>query len=367
VSVTPTPRSRSLRSRLGGGPGPSLRPVSGTAEEILGLLREWDAADDPEPLIVETSGSTGVPKRVVLSRAAMRASADATHARLGGPGQWLLALPPTYVAGLQVLFRSVRAGTEPVVLSDHGDLGDGNALMSGGRRYVALVPTQLHRAVEGGRDVLSQFDTALIGGASLDPALRERAVAVGATIVTTYGMSETCGGCVYDGVPLDRVEVATTADGRVRIRGPVLFDGYDGQPGLTAEVLQDGWFVTQDLGRIGEAGRVLVGGRVDDVINTGGVKVPAAEVALEIRLHPRVRAAEVLGMPDEEWGEVVVAAVVGDVTLEELRDWVAEEYPRSFAPRSVVHLDALPLLSNGKVDRVSLKARLGTARGAGRQ
>jgi O-succinylbenzoic acid--CoA ligase len=179
-------------------------------------------------------------------------------------------------------------------------------------------------------------------------------------------MSETCGGCVYDGVPLDGVEVTSTADGRLRIRGPVLFDGYDGQPGLTVDVLQDGWFVTQDLGRISDTGRVLVGGRVDDVINTGGVKVPAAQVALEIRLHPRVEAAEVLGIPDPEWGEIVVAAVVGDVTLEELRDWVAVDYPRSFAPRSVVHVDALPLLPNGKVDRVALKARLASEPGAGR-
>jgi o-succinylbenzoate---CoA ligase len=366
VSVNPPHEADRFAHASAGTPGTSLRPVAGTAGDILGLLREWDAADDdPGPLVVETSGSTGVPKRVVLSRAAMRASADATHARLGGPGQWLLAIPPTFVGGLQVLFRSVRAGTEPVLLP--GDLTSGLAQMSGERRYVSLVPTQLHRAVEGGCDALGGFDTALIGGASLDPALRERAETMGATIVPTYGMSETCGGCVYDGVPLDGVEVATTGDGRIRIRGPVLFDGYDGQPGLTLEVMQDGWFVTQDLGRVGEDGRVLLAGRVDDVINTGGVKVPAGEVALEIRLHPKVSAAEVVGMPDEEWGEVVVAAVVGDVTLEELRDWVAEEYPRSYAPRSVVHLDALPLLPNGKVDRLALRARLGTAPGVGRQ
>jgi o-succinylbenzoate---CoA ligase len=366
VSVNP-PQEAAPGAQACAGPVASLRPVSGTAEEILGLLREWDAADDPEPLVVETSGSTGVPKRVVLSRAAMRASAETTQARLGGPGQWLLALPPTYVAGLQVLFRSVRAGTEPLVL--RGDLSDGLAQMSGERRYVSLVPTQVYRALEEGFDAnaLTGFDTVLVGGAALDLHLQEEAAAIGVRIVTTYGMSETCGGCVYDGVPLDGVEVATTATGRLRIRGPVLFDGYDGQPGLTAEVMQDGWFVTQDLGRIGRTGRVYLAGRVDDVINTGGVKVPAAEIALEIRLHPRVRAAEVVGVPDEEWGEVVVAAVVGDVTLAELRDWVAEEYPRSFAPRSVVHLDALPLLPNGKVDRQALKARLGPARGAGRQ
>ena len=116
----------------------SLRPVSGTAEEILDLLREWDAADDPEPLVIATSGSTGEPKRVVLSRDAMRASALATQERLGGPGQWVLNLPPSYVAGVQVLYRSVVAGTEPV--SEIEDL-------TGERCYLSLVPTQLIRAL----------------------------------------------------------------------------------------------------------------------------------------------------------------------------------------------------------------------------
>ncbi len=226
----------------------SLQPVQGTADEILALLREWDAAaDDPGPIVVETSGSTGRPKGVVLSRAAMRASADATHARLGGPGQWLLALPPTYVAGLQVLFRSVRAGTEPAVEA---------ASMTGERRYVSLVPTQLTRLLDEDVDPLRRFDTVLIGGAGLDPRLRQRAEAAGLRVVTTYGMSETCGGCVYDGRPLDGVEVATAEDGRIKIRGPVVFDGYQDDPGLTAEVLQDGWFVTQDLGRVADDGRV---------------------------------------------------------------------------------------------------------------
>ena len=120
--------------------------MRGTAAQVLGLLREWDAADDPAPLAVQTSGSTGAPKRVVLSRAAMRASADATHARLGGPGQWLLNLPPSYVAGLQVLFRSVRAGSEPVL--QEGSFEDAVAAMTGERRYVSLVPTQLVRLLD---------------------------------------------------------------------------------------------------------------------------------------------------------------------------------------------------------------------------
>jgi len=330
--------------------------VQGSAEEILALLREWDAAEDPTPLVVETSGSTGAPKRVALSRAAMRASADATHARLGGPGQWLLALPASYVAGLQVLFRSVRAGTEPVLAGD-GPWPDPGA-MTAQRRYVSLVPTQLHRMLgEADRARrLAGFDALLVGGASLAPELRERARGLGVRVVATYGMSETCGGCVYDGVPLAGVEVATDEQGRVRIRGPVLFDGYDGQPDLTAEVLQDGWFVTQDLGRVDEGGHVEVLGRADDVVITGGVNVPAATVAAELRRHPRVRAAEVVGVADDEWGEVLVTVAVTDADLDELRDHVAATYPRSFAPRRLVRVDALPLLPNGKTDRLAVQA-----------
>lgn len=329
----------------------SLRPVAGTAAEILALLRDWDAADDPAPLSVETSGSTGTPKRVLLSRSAMRASADATHARLGGPGQWLLNLPPAYVAGLQVLFRSVRAGTEPVVQA--GSFEDAAAAMTGPRRYVSLVPTQLLRLLDG--DALRGFDTVLVGGARLDPALRARALGAGVRVVATYGMSETCGGCVYDGRPLDGVAVKVGADARVRIGGPVVFTGYDGQPGLTAQAKEGGWFVTQDHGRIDHDGLLEVTGRVDDVVVSGGVNVPTPAVAARLRAHPGVRDAEVVGLPDEEWGQLVVAVLVGDLPLDDVRAWVAAEHPRAWAPRRVVHVDALPLLANGKVDRLGVE------------
>lgn len=333
-------------------PSPGLAPVRGSATEILELLTGWDAAPDPAPLVVETSGSAGRPKRVVLSRAAMRASADATHARLGGPGQWLLTLPPAYVAGLQVLFRSVRAGTEPVVAPD--DLRGAADAMTGARRYLSLVPTQLHRLLsDGDGEVLRGFDAVLVGGAALDPGLRRRAG--GFPLVTTYGMSETCGGCVYDGIPLDGVEVATTEQGRVAIRGPVLFEGYDGQPDLTAHALRDGWFRTADLGRIGEDGRLSLHGRADDTVVSGGVNIPVGAVAAGLRSHPAVRAAEVVGVPDEEWGEVVVAVADTDLTLEQLRDRVAEDLPRTFAPRRLVRVTALPLLPNGKVDRLAVQ------------
>jgi O-succinylbenzoic acid--CoA ligase len=340
----------------------SLRPVRGTPREILALLRSWEAGPgEPEPLVVETSGSTGEPKRVVLSRAAMRASATATHDRLGGPGQWLLNLPATYVAGLQVLFRSVLAGTDPVVQDEHDGFAAAAAAMTGSRRYVSLVPTQLVRMLGSDRDVqaLRRFDTVLVGGARTDPAVRESAEAAGVRVVATYGMSETCGGCVYDAMPLDGVAVAVGTDGRVRIGGPVLFDGYDGRPELTARVRRDGWFVTSDLGRLDDDGRLEVLGRVDDVVVSGGMNVPAPAVAARLREHPAVAAAEAVGVDDPEWGQRVVAVVVPvpgtePPSLEGLRDFVAEAHPRAWAPRGLAVVEEIPLLDNGKVDRLAL-------------
>jgi o-succinylbenzoate---CoA ligase len=342
----------------------SLRPVHGPARELLSLLREWNAVDaEPEPLLIETSGSTGSPKRVALSRAAMRSSARATHARLGGPGQWLLNLPASYVAGVQVLFRSVLSGTEPVLLDEHEDFASAATALSASRRYVSLVPTQLVRMLDVPAEAgtLASFDAVLVGGAALDPWLRRAAHTAGVPVVATYGMSETCGGCVYDGVPLDGVRVAVRRDGRIRITGATLFSGYQGDPRRTGQVLEDGWFLTSDYGRFDDWGALEVLGRIDDVVVSGGVKVPAPAVAQRLRGHPRVAAAEVVGIPDTEWGHQVVALVVasasaGDPSLEDLRDWVAQELPRSWAPRRLVAITTVPLLSNGKVDRRTLEA-----------
>ncbi len=335
----------------------SLRPVSGSTGAILALLRDWEAAvDEPEPLVVVTSGSTGRPKRVLLSRRAMRASADATHRRLGGPGRWLLALPPTNVAGLQVLFRSVRAGTEAVVVDRPAGIPGGGS----GRRYLSLVPTQLHRALAAPRDLeaLSRLDAVLVGGGPLGPADRAAAEAAGVPVVATYGMSETCGGCVYDGAPLDGVAVKLDAGRQVLLAGPVLFDGYADDPDQTAAALQDGWLRTHDLGRLDDDGRLLLLGRADDVVVSGGVNVPSHAVAAALRRHPRVREVEVVGRPDPEWGERVVAVVVasGPVPLEELRALVR---PRAWAPTQLVRVDALPLLPGGKVDRVAVRRAAG--------
>ena len=327
----------------------------------MAALSGWVGGSDDEPLVVETSGSTGAPKRVVLSRRAMLASVAATARRLGGEGRWLLALPAAYVAGAQVVCRSVVAGAPPVLLEEHPSLAA--AVEAGRPAYASLVPTQLHRLLDSEDDVtaLRSLRAVLLGGGPIEPALRTRAAAAGVTVVATYGSAETAGGCVYDGVPLDGVRLATEADGRLRISGPMLFDRYDGDEALTARVLVDGWFRSQDAARIDAEGRLEVLGRLDDMVVTGGVNVPAAAVARRLREHPLVREAEVLGVPDEEWGSRLVAFVVGDVTLEQARAWVADRHPRSWSPRQLVVLDALPVLAHGKVDRVRLA---GVARAA---
>ncbi len=288
------------------------RPLSGTPAQVWAALREW-WADPVAPVVVRTSGSTGAPKDVVLSAAALTASARATLARLGGPGQWLLALPATNVAGLQVLVRSLLAGTEPVLAGDDlaGAARDAGLGTGRERAYTALVPTQLHRLDRAGdMAALARFDAVLLGGAPAPPALLERARGAGVRVVTTYGTSETCGGCVYDGVALDGVAVRVDGDGAVQVAGPVLFDGYAGDPEATAAVLRDGWFRTGDLGRLDHDGRLEVLGRAEDVVHSGGVSVHLAAVERVVRSHPGVVDAAVTALDDDEWGSRVVAVVV---------------------------------------------------------
>ena len=343
-----------------------LRPVHGATGDVVAALDAWLAApDEPAPLVVETSGSTGRPKRVVLSRRAVLASVAATERRLGASGRWLLTLPASYVAGLQVVCRSLVAGRRPVLLEDHPSfVAAVEAMTATGPaaepRFVSLVPTQLHRMLDVPEEeaALRAFHTVLLGGGPVDAGLRRRAADAGVPVVATYGSSETAGGCVYDGYALDGVALAIGRGGRIRIGGPTLFDGYEGDPELTAEVLEDGWFLTSDAGRLDEDGRLHVLGRIDDVVVSGGVNVPTPAVAARLRAHPAVAAAEVLGVPDQEWGNRVVAFVApaGALSLEEARAWVGEAHPRSWAPRQLLALDEIPLLENGKPDRLRLRA-----------
>jgi O-succinylbenzoic acid--CoA ligase len=334
-----------------------------------------DALDPSQPLerddvavVVPTSGSTGEPKGVLLTSEALRHSAQATHDRLGGLGQWLLALPVTHVAGLTVLVRSLVARTRPEVLDLYGGFSvDAFAaatgrLAPGVRHYTSLVPTQLHRLLDAGVD-LSSYDGILVGGAALPAALADRASAAGVPVVTTYGMSETSGGCVYDGRPLDGVDVVLRDDGRVELGGPVVFGGYRLRPDLTAQALVGGRHLTQDLGRWTDDGRLEVLGRADDVVISGGINVPAAYVERVLLDHPDVAACAVLGRPDAEWGERVVAVVqphdwAAAPTAEQLRAHAAERLEPAALPREVVLMGQLPVLASGKPDKVAVRELL---------
>ncbi|WP_407697087.1 o-succinylbenzoate--CoA ligase [Streptoalloteichus hindustanus] len=390
-----------LRRALAG-EGPAVLPVPAddpvTAERLVAALcagpltpaeHGADAADGPTALVVATSGSTGEPKGVLLPAGALRASAEATHARLGGPGHWLLALPAWSVAGTQVLVRSLTAETEPVVMDTSGGFrppGFAEAaaplLARAGRHYTSLVPTQLARLLaEGGSGLaaLRAFDAVLLGGAATPPALLDRAESAGVRVVTTYGMSETSGGCVYDGVPLDGVRVrladgagGSAADGaaapdgrvgRIELGGPVVARGYRGRADLTAAAFgdpRDGWFRTSDLGRRGVNGRWEVLGRVDDLVNTGGVKVAPILVERVLAAQPGVLEACVVGVPDPEWGQAVAAAVVpvdpaAPPSADALRGTVREQVGRAATPKRVTFVRALPLRGPGKVDRTAVR------------
>lgn len=352
-------------------PEPALpTPLSGSARSIERAVARWlDESDASDAVVVRTSGSTGDPKDVLLSSRALQWSATASLQRLGGAGSWVLALPAHYVAGLQVIVRSVLAGVSPVVLAEHADLpAAASRLPAGGRRYLAAVPTQLYRWMSAPADVeaLRSLDAVLVGGAAADGQLLARAHSAAIKVVTTYGMSETCGGCVYDGVALDGVDVALAESGAIRLRGPMLFDGYAGEPELTASTLHDGWLQTADLGRFDAAGRLEVLGRQDDVVQSGGVSISLTAVERRVASMEAVAQCAVIAETDPEWGARLVAYVVPRdhhrvPDLASTRDSVAEVLPRSWAPQEVVVLPRLPMLESGKIDRRSLRLRRATS------
>ncbi len=344
-------------------------------------LPPHDAAELPEGLavVVGTSGSTGTPKRALLTAGALRASVRATHERLGGAGQWLLSLPAHHVAGLQVLLRSVAAGSEPVVMDLSGGFSPKAFLEAtsrfdaGVRRYTSLVPTQLHRVLDhpGGGDALRTYDAVLVGGAALPPRLRRRAEQARVAVVATYGMSETAGGCVYDGRALAATEVALDDESRIHLGGAMVAHGYLGRPDLTEAAFgadEDGirWFRTDDVGHTDERARLHVDGRVDDMVNTGGLKVAPRLVEEAIVDHvPGVRDVVVVGTPDPVWGEAVSALVVLEpgavqrgLTAADLRAYLRGILPDHALPVRAATVEEVPLAGPGKPDRRAVAALL---------
>jgi len=384
-----------LQSAMSGN-GPVLLPVPADDEAETARLATslaagtamagWeDDPHDPTALVVATSGSTGTPKGALLPASALIASAEATRRRLTvrGPSatgrpvaaQWLLALPVTHIAGLQVLLRAIAEGTQPTVLDTAPPFTVERFVaavggMPAGPRFTALVPTQLFRILADpeATTALTTFDAVLVGGASTPRALLDDAAQAGVLAVTTYGMSETCGGCVYDGLPLDGVHL--TLDGsaeperpaRVSISGPVVARGYRDMPHHPAFLHEAGaryrTFLTEDLAQLrGDRWRVV--GRVDDVITTGGVKIDPAVVESVLIRVIGVTEVIVTGVPDAVWGEAVVAVVVaapeGPPDLAALRRAAGYAHGAAAAPKQLVLVDELPLRGPGKPDRTAVR------------
>ena len=393
---------------------------------------------DPESiaLVVGTSGSTGAPKQTALSVRAMRASARATErffadypssgaakprwAVSEDPAQWLLALPAHYVAGAQVLARSVLAGTTPVVAASVTDgvsftpevFLNAAERLSCARRFVSLVPTQVHKLLEAAEaspalgseiyDALGQFTGILLGGAPASASLLAAARELGLNVVTTYGSAETAGGCVYSGVALPGVRLrvvpedaglldssvaSAAADaGRIWLGGEHLASGYMGDSARTASHFffdADGcrWYRTDDYGSLTSSApnapenegtpMLNIMGRSDDVIITGGVKVSARAVAAVLESHPAVREAAVVGISDARWGSAVAAAItlrgasgaqsVSDTsraTCDMLREFCTDKLGAAGAPKFLRILADFPTASTGKPDRQAIYSML---------
>ncbi|MGC5172691.1 AMP-binding protein [Micromonospora sp. DT81.3] len=365
---------RALRAALNGG-GPAVG---------LGMLGAQAAAPPEVPagtaVVVATSGSTGTPKNVALSRNALTASALATAERIG-EGSWLLALPASYVAGLQVLVRSLVQGREPALLSGTFSAQAFTAAAltmassDGGIRiptFTSLVPAQLTLLLDAAehesavRAALRSFSAVLVGGQALPPVVLERATLAGVRVVRTYGSTETSGGCVYDGVPLSGVRVREKG-GELQIAGPTLADGYLGDEGLTDAAFprdpdRTRWYRTGDAGIV-EDGVVRVRGRIDNVIVSGGINVSLDRVERIVRAVPGLEAAVVIGVPDPKWGEAsVVVAPRGEALrrsestqLQEARDAVAADVGPHARPGRLVLVDRLDTLPSGKPDREAIR------------
>lgn len=340
------------------------------AELLATSQRAGEPIDGDVALVACTSGSTGTPKGAMLTPANLRASIDATHARLGGPGQWLLATPPEHIAGLQVLLRTIRAGEEPAAM----DLADGfrpaafaDAIgrMTGARRYSSIVPLQLGRVLAdpGATAAAASLDAVLVGGQATEPGLLRRAREAGITVVTSYGSSETSGGVVYDGMALDGVDVTIVADGRIVLTGPMVSRGYRN---VDHPDLADGVFRTSDAGSLDADGTLSVLGRVDDIIISGGLKFLPGPIESVLAAHPAVAAAAVVAVPDPDLGQAVAAAVVladghspdPAVIERELRDHCAGNLTKHETPRILAVVKHLPTMPSGKLDRSGLTRAL---------
>ena len=295
---------------------------------------------------IGTSGTSGASKEILLSATALITSARASNNFIGAkPGQtWSLLLPLTHIAAVNVIVRSMELGTTPIDLRDFdGDYPKAN--------YTAIVPTQLFRALNGDQRLLKHLqsaDTVLVGGAALTQSMRNQAELAGIKIVTTYGMTETCGGCVYDGKVLQGVEIEIRG-GKICIKGPVLASSIS---------LNDGWYETSDLGEYNN-NHLVVLGRSDDVIISGGENLSLSTVENSLGIaFPDIQFAA-FAVEDSQWGQSLQIAVVGMISDAQIVEHLEKELGSFAKPKGIHHMNSLPLLGIGKVDRMSLAKGIG--------
>src|SRR5438132_2628588 len=321
--------------------------------------RDGAAAGADLAAVVATSGSGGRPQLVELGRDAVRAAVSSSAESLGSQpsDRWLCCIPVAHIGGMLLLFRHGVLGAP---LTVHRAFDVDAVCSERAAHFTSLVPRQLRRLLDAGCD-LSAYRGILVGGSALSSAVRERAIAAHAQVVTTYGLTESCGGVVYDGLPIPGTDVRVSAEGELQLRGPTLMRGYRFEPEATrAAFTDDGWLRTQDAGEFAPDGTVRVLGRVDDAILTGGEVVWPAEVESVLADHPLVGDVAIGKRPDPEWGESVVAFVVphsaGDPPdLDALRDFTAGRLARFKAPRELVLVEAIDRTALGKISRERLR------------
>ena len=336
------------------GSGPALR----FAEQSNPAL---EAVPENVAVVVATSGTTGRAKEVGLSASALFASARASNDYLGAASgdTWSLLLPLTHIAGVNVLVRSLELGREPIDLRNSSVNNNGNNNLEGipSADFTAIVPTQLHRAVNESGFLLRHLQSAhrvLVGGAALAPELRKSAHDAQIRLTSTYGMTETSGGCIYDGIPLAGIELQLR-EGRIAIRGEALASYYlPAKPGeeLTSITDEDGWYLTNDLGHFDD-GRLVITGRIDDVIISGGEKISlrAVEEFLSSHIDGEVVA---FTHPDAEWGERLAIATTATIEVadwQELQAKIRTSLGRHAIPQDIYRIAEIPKSALGKVDR----------------
>jgi O-succinylbenzoic acid--CoA ligase len=332
-------------------------------DQLTHLLDPDAGAEPGTAAVVVTSGTTGTPKAVELTTAGRDAMGRGFAAALGtaDDDRWLVCLPLHHVAGLAILARARVSGATVTVDDGFEVERVGRAPRTDGATLVSVVPTMLHRLLEAGAPI-HEYRAIVVGGAPTPPSLRERAEAAGARVVDAYGLSETWGGVVLDGVALPGAEVAVADDGEILVWGDMVMRRYRGDAAATRHAFTaDGAFRTGDVGVVDAAGRVHVVDRRRDLVITGGVNVSPTAVESVLSEHPDVDDVCVVGAPDHEWGERVVAYVVArhgaaPPSLDALRDFAGDRLSRPQLPRQVVLVDAIPRSPGGKALRRELRA-----------